>query len=402
MLPLLVAFLLILDLARSFSPSSPFPVSVERGVFPRQVHHHPHLVRPSAATSFQMQLGANAMQWGPAVKELQGKVCVVTGASTGIGKGIAIALGEQGATVYITGRSLERLQATAAEIEKRGGKPVPVQVDHAHQAEIVAFFAKIKDEEGKIDVLVNNCYAAVEGILGNKTRGLKFWERDLSWFDTVNNVGLKAHFTASQLAVPLMLPHSTKSKPGLIVHVSSAGGLTYLFDVAYGVGKAALDRMAKDMAVELTEGNVAVVSLWPQGAVKTEKVETIVLDDPAVKTTKIQDIGKDMLSMDKLTTSPAFMKAFEKGESPIFVGRAVASLARMTGGSSAMDYSGKVLFTADLADRFGFKQEDGSQPKSWLSLSRLLDEASPGLGTLVPREIKFPVQLLDLVGSRFG
>mmetsp|Transcript_2219 Transcript_2219/g.4031 ORF Transcript_2219/g.4031 Transcript_2219/m.4031 type:complete len:401 (-) Transcript_2219:71-1273(-) len=399
MLPFLVFMVLILDLAQAFSPSSSFS---------RHDHHRLHLVRPSAASGIQMQLGDKAMEWGPAVKELQGKVCVVTGASKGLGKGIAIALGEQGATVYITGRSLERLEPTADEIKKRGGKPVPVQVDHEKQAEIEALFAKIKEEEGKVDILINNCFAAIDGIFGNETRGTKFWERDLSWFDTVNNVGLKAHFLASQLAVPLMLPHSTKSKPGLIVHVSSLGGLVYLFDVAYGVGKAALDRMAKDMAVELKEGNIAVVSLWPGGAVKTEKIESLVLNDPVVKTKQVQDLGQDMfqedgsiMSMDKLTSSPAFMSSFNTGESPLFVGRAVSSLARMTNGSSALEYSGQVLFTADLADRFGFKQEDGSAPKSWRSLSRILDEVSPGLGTLVPRDIKFPPQILDLAATRF-
>lgn len=401
MLPFLVAVTLILDLVMAFSPSSPLHVPGARGVFSHHFHRCPHLVR---APSPHMQLTAPSMKWGPTVKELQGRVCLVTGASQGIGKGIAIALGEQGATVYITGRNLERLEATAAEIEKRGGKPVHVQVDHAKQSEIEELFAKIKAEEGKLDILVNNCYDGVDGIFNNNTRGTKFWERDLSWFDKVNNVGLKAHFTASQLAVPLMLPHSTKSKPGLIVHVSSVGGLTYLFDVAYGVGKSALDRMAKDMAVELMEGNVAVVSLWPGGPVKTEKIETIVLNDPAVKNSSPEDMLKDAassLSMDKLSTSPAFLKNFQAGESPVFVGRAVAALARMTGNPSALEYSGRVVLTADLSDKFGFKQDDGFQPKSIRSLSRLLDEASPGLGRFVPRGIKFPTQLFDLAADRF-
>merc|ERR1712187_803105 len=106
--------------------------------------------------------------------------------------------------------------------------------------------------------------------------------------------------------------------------------------------------------------------------------------------------------MDALTTSPAFMSAFSKGESPVFVGRAVASLARMTGSSSALEYSGKVVLTSDLSDRFGFKQDDGSQPKSFRSLSRLLDEVIPGLGITIPREIKFPSQILDLVAGKFS
>jgi dehydrogenase/reductase SDR family member 1 len=349
-----------------------------------------------------------AMDWGPQVRGLPGKVCLVTGASKGIGKGIATALGEQGAKVYITGRSLERLEATAAAIRERGGTPVPVCVDHSEQAEIEALFKKISEEEGKLDILVNNCFAAVDGIFNNQTRGQKFWERDLSWFDVVNNVGLKAHFIASQLAIPLMLPSSTKGSPGLIVHVSSFGGLLYLFDVAYGVGKAALDRMAQDMAVELREHNIAAVSLWPGGAVVTETIQSLVLNDPIVMESKtlkdllplqIQDPAS--LSLNLLSTSPAFMKEFDKGESPLFVGRAVCALARMSGGRSALEYSGKVVFTSDLADEFGFTEEDGSKPKSYRSVSRLLDEVVPGLGGVVPRVFKIPAPLIGLFASKF-
>eukprot|EP00802_Teleaulax_amphioxeia_P014900 Tamp_14979.p1 GENE.Tamp_14979~~Tamp_14979.p1 ORF type:complete len:404 (-),score=63.82 Tamp_14979:371-1426(-) len=351
-----------------------------------------------------MQARSDGMDWGPQVRGLEGKVCLVTGASTGIGQGIATALGEQGAKVYITSRSLGRLEATAAAIRERGGIPVPMQVDHSQQDEIEGLFKKISQDEGKLDILVNNCFAAIDGIFNSETRGLKFWERDLSWFDTVNNVGLKAHFVASQLAVPLMLQSSSKSNPGLIVHVSSVGGLVYLFDVAYGVGKAALDRMAQDMAVELRENNIAVVSLWPGGAVVTDNIQSLVLDDPAVmqsNTLKDRLLSAASWSLDKLTTSPEFMTEFKKGESPIFVGRAVSSLARMRGASTALEYTGKVIFTADLADRFGFKQDDGSQPKSYRSVSRLLDEVVPGLGSAVPREIKIPASLLGLVSQKF-
>merc|ERR1719384_99797 len=204
---------------------------------------------------------------------LSGRICVVTGASKGIGKGIAVQLGSAGATVYITGRSKDKLQECAEEIKNRGGKAVAVSVDHSNDEEVAKLFERIKDEnDGRLDVLVNNAYAGVDMI--SRNNGKKFYveEPDKQW-DCINGVGLRNHFLCTVYASRIM----TKQSDGLIVNISSPGGLKYLFNVCYGVGKTAVDRMAADCAVELKDHNVTMISLWP-GPVKTEYVQENVTD----------------------------------------------------------------------------------------------------------------------------
>merc|ERR1712223_287748 len=160
---------------------------------------------------------------------LTGRICLVTGASKGVGRGIAVQLGEAGATVYITGRSVDKLKECAAEIQKRGGKAIPVSVDHSDDDQVGKLFERIKTENnGRLDVLVNNAYAGVNFISQNS--GKKFYLAD----------------PAEQ------------------------------WDAINGVGKAACDRMAADCAHELKEDNVTMVSLWP-GPVKTEHIVENVL-----------------------------------------------------------------------------------------------------------------------------
>ncbi|VDP90247.1 unnamed protein product [Echinostoma caproni] len=172
-------------------------------------------------------------------------VCLVTGASRGIGRGIAIGLGERGATVYITGRTLKSaevgeaarsLEATAAEINSRGGKAIPVLVDHSDEGQVAALFQRIQREQrGRLDVLVNNVYSAVPFLF--KSLKKPFYEcEDLSpgeaW-DLVNNVGLRNHYVCATLATKMMLNYQA----GLIVNVSSIGGKIYAFSTLYGVGE---------------------------------------------------------------------------------------------------------------------------------------------------------------------
>merc|ERR1712088_1032759 len=151
----------------------------------------------------------------------------------------------------------DKLKECAAEIQKRGGKAIPVSVDHSDDSQVVKLFERIKSEnDGKLDVCVNNAYAA---------------DPAEQW-DAINGVGLRNHFLCTVYASRMMV----ERKNGLIVNVSSPGGLRYLFNVAYGVGKAACDRMAADCAYELKEDNVTMVSLWP-GPVKTEHVQEHIL-----------------------------------------------------------------------------------------------------------------------------
>merc|ERR1712002_982044 len=238
---------------------------------------------------------------------LTGRICLVTGASKGIGRGIAVQLGEAGATVYITGRSVDKLRECAAEIQKRGGKAIPVSVDHSDDAQVEKLFERIKAENsGRLDVLVNNAYAGVSMIQQNS--GKKFYLADpAEQWDAINGVGLRNHFLCTVFASRMMV----ERKNGLIINVSSSGGIRYLFNVAYGVGKAACDRMAADCAIELKKSNVTMVSLWP-GPVKTEYVQD-----------KMINIDSSVSSEKKATAN-----MFDKlGETIEFAGMAVSKLA---------------------------------------------------------------------------
>ncbi|XP_033626153.1 dehydrogenase/reductase SDR family member 1-like isoform X2 [Asterias rubens] len=317
---------------------------------------------------------------------LSGKVCLVTGATRGIGRGIALQLGEAGATVYITGRTLKpksdgkagtsgSLTTTAEEIEARGGKCIPVQCDHADDEQVKQLFEQIsKEQNGRLDVLVNNAYAAVS--LLTEQYGKKFWEVSPNTWDTVNNVGLRCHYIASWYAAKMMVP----AKQGLMINVSSPGGLNYLFNVAYGVGKAACDRMAADCAFELKKSNVAFISLWP-GAVKTEIFEETILSDKA-------DNFPD-----------GFLDVFQFGESVEYPGKAVACLAQ---DKNIMKKSGRVLLTAELGEEYGFTDIDGSNPLNFRQIKSLLKMSGhPWLAAMTPGFLKIPFWLWSISASKF-
>ena len=219
---------------------------------------------------------------------LQGKVAVVTGASRGIGKGIAVGLGEAGATVYVTGRTVEpgtaplpgTIGATAEEVDRAGGRGIAVRVDHAVDEEIEALFAQVKREQGHLDILVNNVFKVPDTPVWQG----EFWSHPISIWDDMVGVGLRSHYVASHYAAPLMLGRSG----ALIVNVSSRGAAGYTFSVAYGVGKIGTDRLAADMAVELKDHGVACVSIWPS-AVKTEFIlEQVALGKAAIDTSRAQ------------------------------------------------------------------------------------------------------------------
>lgn len=206
--------------------------------------------------------------------DLKDKIALVTGATRGIGKGIAIGLGEAGATVYITGRSLERsndrevsgsLRETQLAVEEVGGVCVPVQVDHSNDRQVRQLFERIHEERGRLDLLVNNVFSGVRAL--RNSYGKPFWKSEIGLWDAVNNVGLRSHYVASVLAARLM----SEGGSGLIVTISSWGSMSYIFGAAYGAGKAACDRLAADMAEELKPDNIASISVWP-GIVGTEHI----------------------------------------------------------------------------------------------------------------------------------
>ena len=182
-------------------------------------------------------------------QSLQGRVAVVTGASRGIGKGIAVELGAQGATVYVTGRTTAEggvlpgtVGQTAAEIDELGGKGIAVACDHHDDAAVLKVFERVREEQGRLDILVNNVFSAPDLA---PWLGKNFWELPIEAWDQCIDIGVRSHYVASAFAVPLML----ETGPGLIANISSPGAVAYSHNVAYGVGKAAVDRLSHDMAV---------------------------------------------------------------------------------------------------------------------------------------------------------
>ncbi|KAE9549906.1 hypothetical protein FO519_006890 [Halicephalobus sp. NKZ332] len=218
---------------------------------------------------------------------------------------------------------------------KKGGKGIAVFCDHSDPKDIKKLFDKIeKENNGQLDLLVNNAYAAVNYIF--KNTGKKFYELEPeNAFEIVNNVGLKNHYICSTFAARLMIPR----KSGLIVTVSSTGGMGYLFNIPYGIGKSAYDRLAADIAVDLAPHQVASIALWP-GAVKTELVQEVILKNQN-STQKTKDI-------------------FEHGETTNFSGKCIVQLLN---DKNILESTGKILNTPDLGQKYNIFDEDGKQPK---------------------------------------
>ncbi|XP_076982634.1 dehydrogenase/reductase SDR family member 1-like [Tamandua tetradactyla] len=309
---------------------------------------------------------------------LKGQVCVVTGASRGIGRGIALQLCEAGATVYITGRHLDTLQTTAQEAQSRGGRCVPVVCDSSRESDVQSLFEQVRREQkGRLDVLVNNAYAGAQANIKNKQK--TFWECPASMWDDVNNVGLRGHYLCSVYGARLMVPAGR----GLIVVISSVGGLQYFFNVAYGVGKAACDRLAVDCAHELRRHGVSYVSLWP-GVVQTERLKEFMTKEESSEDPQIKQ----------------FRSLFSSGETPEVSGKCVVALAT---DPNILSLSGKVLPSCDLARRYGFRDVDGRPVQDFLSLSTVLSTTSRlgWLSSYVPGFLRMPKWIMTLYTSKF-
>jgi dehydrogenase/reductase SDR family protein 1 len=272
------------------------------------------------------------------MKPLLGKVALVTGASRGVGKGIALCLGEAGATVYITGRTINEgesasnlagnIHQTVDEIQKLGGECIAIQCDHRIDSEVEAVFTRIIDEKNKLHILVNNVWGGYEHF----TDGTEFWKENGFWtlptsrWDAMFQAGVRAHYISSVLGAPLLM-----QQPGaLIINLSFFAAQRNDKGVAYGVAKAACDQMVACIAQELREYNVAAISLYP-GLVRTESV---------MKAAQHLDLSNS--------------------ESPQFVGRAVVALAT---DPNIMKETGRVLIVAKLAHKYGFTDIDGTQPR---------------------------------------
>ena len=262
---------------------------------------------------------------------LKGRVALVTGASRGIGRGVAQELAERGALVYVTGRTLEEggaalpgsLPGTVEEIRAAGGEAIVVACDHRDDAAVERLFAQSRGEQGRLDLLVNNAFLLPEDL----DPKLPFWQTPLSNWDDMIDVGTRSAYVASVFAAGMMV----EQRDGLIVHISSFGGRHYHLHVAYGVGKQGLDRIAKDGGRQLAPHGVSMVSLWPY-FVKTERLLLAPMGD-----------GVDL----------------EGAESIRFAGIGIAALAA---DPDRQRFNGRAVTTHQLAREYGFRDIDGSMP----------------------------------------
>jgi NAD(P)-dependent dehydrogenase (short-subunit alcohol dehydrogenase family) len=278
------------------------------------------------------------------LRRLNNIVALVTGASRGAGRGIAVELGEAGATVYVTGRSREgaattdnvpgTIDETAREVTKRGGHGLPIRCDHTVDADVEALFGRIRDEHGQLDILVNNAWGGYENSECRPLARVPFWEQSVLQWDTMFTAGVRTHLTASRLAVPLMLPQ----RRGLIVSTTAnLDALPYLRNIFYDLAKNAVARMVWAMAQELREHGVAVVGVAP-GFMRTERI--------------VEAFRR--AGAEQALDGPGGPK-----ETPAYLGRAIVALAS---DANIIEKSGQVLEVGTLAREYGFTDVDGTQP----------------------------------------
>ncbi len=271
------------------------------------------------------------------------KVAIVTGASRGAGKGIAMGLGEKGMTVYVTGRTKKVGKAkgwdgtplpgtvaeTAQAVTDAGGKGIGVICDHSDDQQVERLFEQVMDEQGQLDILMNNAAYIHHQLIEQKP----FWEKELA-AQNILDVGLRSAYVASWHAANIM----AKQKSGLIGMGSSFGASCYMHGAAYGAQKAGLDKLAHDMAVDLKPYDVQTVSIW-MGPLLTER---------ALNAAKVH---------------PEQYKEFmEMAETPQFTGHILYAIAT---DPNAQEISGHTLVGAEVAkDRYGLKDKNGKQPPS--------------------------------------
>ena len=284
------------------------------------------------------------------MQRLRDRVALVTGASRGAGRGIAQVLGEEGATVYVTGRSVrggpttgdlpETVDGAAEQVIARGGTGIAVRCDHTVDAEVEALFERIKGEQGRLDLLVNNVWGGYENYESAEFDA-PFWEQPLWRWRGMFRAGLRAHYTASRLAAPIMITQ----RRGLIVNTTFWDRGKALGNLPYDLAKTAINRLAYLLALELQPHGVAAVALSP-GWMRTEEV-----------------LRHESATEEDWQENPALART----ESTAYIGRAVAALAA---DPDVMIKSGRTLTVGDLAREYGFTDVDGRQPPAY----RMADE----------------------------
>jgi NAD(P)-dependent dehydrogenase (short-subunit alcohol dehydrogenase family) len=271
-------------------------------------------------------------------------VALVTGASRGAGRGIALELGAAGATVYVTGRSVDdrpttdnvpgTIDETAGEVTDRGGRGIAVRCDHTVDADTDLLFARIREDHGRLDVLVNNVWGGYENPECRPLPREPFWEQSLRQWDLMFTAGVRAHLATSRLAVPLMLPQ----RRGLIVSTTAnLEALPYLRNLFYDLAKNAVSRLTWAMAQEIGEHGIAAVAVAP-GFMRTERVVEAFRRAGA------------LAAID----GPGGPK-----ETTAYLGRAIVALSS---DAAVLEKSGQTLEVGTLAREYGFTDIDGTQP----------------------------------------
>jgi NAD(P)-dependent dehydrogenase (short-subunit alcohol dehydrogenase family) len=275
---------------------------------------------------------------------LHSVVALVTGASRGAGRGVALELGAAGATVYVTGRSVDggpttdnlpgTIDETAREVTVRGGRGVAVRCDHTVDANVESLFGRIRDDHGRLDILVNNVWGGYESSDCRPLPLLPFWEQSPLQWDGMFTAGVRAHLTATRLAVPLMLP----GRRGLIVSTTAnLEALPYLRNLFYDLAKNAVARLVWAMAQELREHGIAALAVAP-GFMRTERV---------------------VEAFRRAGAPDAINAPGGPNETTAYLGRAIVALASDL---TVMEKSGQVLEVGALAREYGFTDVDGTQP----------------------------------------
>lgn len=264
------------------------------------------------------------------------KVAIVTGASRGLGRGIARALGAHGMRVWLTGRDAGELAAAAEEVTAAGGKGIAALCDHTDDAQVRAVFARLEAEEGRLDLLVNNAAAVYPRELAAPG---PFWEKDAKLAQMID-VGLRSHYIASHCAAPMMIASgANSSNGGLIAFISFYGAASYFHGPAYGAAKAGTDKMVHDMAIDFSPTPVSVVSIWP-GYILTDM---------------IRDLPEEHRTPELKAMLPSF-------ETPEFTGNVIAALLA---DPALKAMSGRALIGARLGAKYGIADAGGNAPQDW-------------------------------------
>lgn len=282
------------------------------------------------------------------VQALKGKIAVVAGSTRGAGRGIAASLGEAGATVYCTGRSIrgqasdmnriETIEETAELVTALGGVGIPIRVDHTVEADVQALFGQIsKEQNGQLDVLVNNICGGEQLTEWDKP----FWEHSLSKGLIMQERAVKAHLITSFYGAPLMV----RRENGLIIEVTDGIDYRYRGSLFYSLAKISPIHLAAAMAADLKPYGVSAVAVTP-GFLRSEEM--------------LEHFGVTEANwLDAVQSGKPQAEHFSQSETPYFIGRGIAALAAS---KNVLEKSGQVFPSWQLSDEFGISDVDGRQP----------------------------------------